>query len=112
MPKYPVKFAGIPFYYNGQKYDKCILFTESGFTYPAFRYPVHNITTKRDGINDFTIRINKTATLIQNKECPSFGCQIFQTPTYCAVDPEDQFSDLDPDMQCDIVAKRAPYRQF
>lgn len=98
-----------PFYYNGQKYDKCILFTEAGFTYPAFRCPVHNITTKRDGINDFTIRINKTATLIQNKECPSFGCQIFQTPTYCAVDPEDQFSDLDPDLECDIVAKRAPF---
>lgn len=69
-----------PFYYNGQIYHKCILFTEAGFTYPAFRCPVHNITTKRDGINDFTIRINKTATLIQKRNVPALDVKFSRLP--------------------------------
>lgn len=108
------KFAGerdciFPFYYNGRKYDKCIVFTEDGFVYPAFRCPIYNILTKRDGINNYEIEINRTATQIQNKDCPGFACQIFQTPTYCAVDASDPNSDLDPTKECDIAEKRAPF---
>jgi hypothetical protein len=103
-----------PFYYNGKKYDHCIVFTEGDFVYPAFRCPVHNVTTKKKDdngkmINDFTIKINASATDAQNKDCPSFACQIFQTPLYCAKNATDPFSDLDPNMQCGIAEKRAPF---
>jgi len=99
-----------PFYYNGRKYDKCIVFTEGGFTYPAFRCPVHNITTKTpDGINDFTINIDRDVTDQQNKDCPSFACQIFQTPWYCAINASDKFSELDPTLDCPIEHRRAPF---
>jgi len=98
-----------PFYYNGVLYDKCIVFTEGGFTYPAFRCPVKNIITKINGINSFTINIDRDVTEDQNKDCPSFACQIFQTPWYCAVDPSNQTSDLDPTKDCPIAEKRAPF---
>merc|ERR1719153_128948 len=42
-----------PFYYNGKKYDECILFEELGFVYPVFRCPIRRITTKMNGIISF-----------------------------------------------------------
>ena len=77
--------------------------------YPAFRCPIYNITSKRNGINNFKIEINRTATQIQNKDCPGFACQIFQTPKYCAVNASDPNSDLDPEKNCTLPEKRAPF---
>ena len=37
-----------PFYYQGKKYDECVLYDELGFVYPVFRCPTYNITTKID----------------------------------------------------------------
>ena len=42
-----------PFYYEGKKYDGCIMFDQDGFVLPVFRCPVRNITTKIDGISSF-----------------------------------------------------------
>ena len=36
----PERKCIFPFYYQGIKYDKCILFTELDFVYPVFRCPV------------------------------------------------------------------------
>ena len=109
------EFAGerdciFPFYYNGEKHDKCILFTEGGFVYPAFRCPIYNIKSKRDGLNDFRIEINNTAVQFQNKDCPGFACQIFQTSSYCAVNASDPNTELDESItNCDPAQRRAPF---
>jgi hypothetical protein len=42
-----------PFYYLGKLYNECVMFEQVGFVYPVFRCPVWNITTKRDGINNY-----------------------------------------------------------
>merc|ERR1711892_616363 len=86
------EFAGerdciFPFYYNGRKYNECIVFTDGGFVYPVFRCPIYNITRKVNGINNFTIEINRNLTETPNKYCPGFACQIFQTSTFCVVEP-------------------------
>merc|ERR1712130_998059 len=46
-----------PFYYNEKKWDKCIVFTEEDFVYPAFRCPIYNLVAKyrKDGLNNYTI---------------------------------------------------------
>merc|ERR1711892_326769 len=108
------QFAGerdciFPFYYNGKKYDHCIIFTEAGFVYPVFRCPIYNITTKRDGISDYTIEIDTTETEKPNKYCPGFACQVFQTKTYCAVDPKETVTELDPSIECALEKRRAPF---
>ena len=72
-----------PFYYNGVLYNECALFEQEGFVYPVFRCPVRNITTKRDGINDFK--------------------EVELTAGYCAIQPtaeeaaEGQLVTLNPD---------------
>merc|ERR1712126_56566 len=43
-----------PFYYDGNKYESCVLFNQDDFVYPTFRCPIRNITTKVDGINSFS----------------------------------------------------------
>merc|ERR1711892_631318 len=108
------QFAGerdciFPFYYNGKKYDHCIIFTEAGFVYPVFRCPIYNIKTKRDGISDYTIEIDTTETEKPNKYCPGFACQVFQTKTYCAVNPKDPDTELDPSKNCTLAERRAPF---
>ena len=72
-------FAGerdciFPFYYNERKYNECIVFTEDGFVYPAFRCPIYNIRRKRDGLNDFRIKIDMSQVENQNKDFPGFAC--------------------------------------
>jgi len=97
-----------PFYYNGRMYNECVVFTESEFVYPAFRCPVHNITTKRNGVNDFQIDI--TPNVEQRRECSSFGCQIFQVPELCPRNCTDPYSPLDPSIKvCEKECKRAPF---
>ena len=112
------QFAGerdciFPFYYNGRVYNECILFSELGFVYPAFRCPIFNITKKReyDGhmISDFGTEVNFTATGIPNRDCPGFACQMFQVNTYCAVNASDPNTELDPQKECDITGRRAPF---
>merc|ERR1711915_1042018 len=43
-----------PFYFKGKKYDECILYEELDFVYPLFVCPVQEVTTKTDGINDYS----------------------------------------------------------
>eukprot|EP00092_Neocalanus_flemingeri_P001619 GFUD01001726.1.p1 GENE.GFUD01001726.1~~GFUD01001726.1.p1 ORF type:complete len:404 (+),score=66.49 GFUD01001726.1:142-1212(+) len=97
-----------PFYYNGRMYNECIVFTEAGFVYPAFRCPVLNIITKIDGINNFEIDIIQDAD--QTQDCPSFGCTIFQVPRYCLQDCLDPDSPLNPNKKvCDPECRRAAF---
>jgi len=108
------QFAGekdciFPFYYNGRKYNQCIVFTEAGFVYPVFRCPIYNIIDKMNGLNNFTIEIDKTANQIPSKECPGFACQVFQTKTYCAVNATDPDTMLDPRKNCTEAERRAPF---
>merc|ERR1712142_932179 len=42
-----------PFYYNGKKYNECILFNELDFVYPRFSCPIRKMTTTTDGIISF-----------------------------------------------------------
>jgi len=42
-----------PFYYNGRKYNECILFNELDFVYPVFSCPIRQMTTKINGIISF-----------------------------------------------------------
>ena len=42
-----------PYYYDGVKYDECVLYNEKVFVYPVFRCPTLDITTKINGINSF-----------------------------------------------------------
>ena len=42
-----------PFYYDGKKYESCVLFNQMNFVYPTFRCPIRNITSKIEGINSF-----------------------------------------------------------
>ena len=43
-----------PFYLNGVKYDDCVVQSNAFFSVPVRICPVRNITTKKEGINDFT----------------------------------------------------------
>jgi len=72
-----------PFYYDGRKYDKCVLFDESEFVYPVFRCPTRNITTKIDGINSY----------------PSIS-EVGLFDGLCPTDPSDNSSPLDPAKNC------------
>jgi len=81
-----------PFYYEGKKYNECVLFDEAGFVYPVFRCPTRDITTKIDGINSFE-SIELTGEL-----CPS--------------DPTDSTSALDPTIQdCDNFSRDRAFKQ-
>ena len=42
-----------PFYFDGKKYESCVLFNQKDFVYPTFRCPIRNITSKIEGINSF-----------------------------------------------------------
>jgi hypothetical protein len=42
-----------PFYFKGILYTQCALIEQAGFVYPVFQCPIFNITTKKDGINDY-----------------------------------------------------------
>jgi len=83
-----------PFYYNGKKYDECILLQEGDLTYPIFRCPTRDITTKIDGINSFEF-----TTLVDK---------------YCLLDATDLNSPLDPTIpieSCSPFGRRAPFSQ-
>ena len=43
-----------PFYWNGKRYDGCIMLDEDEFILPVFRCPIYNTVNKIDGINSFT----------------------------------------------------------
>merc|ERR1712106_1129651 len=62
-----------------------------------------------NGLNNFTIEIDKTANQIPSKECPGFACQVFQTKTYCAVNATDPDTMLDPRKNCTEAERRAPF---
>ena len=104
-----------PFYYNGRKYNECIVFTEAGYVYPAFRCPVRDIVTKIKGINSFDISAIQDAN--QTKDCSSFGCQIFQVQKYCPHSTKgfpsncsDPTSPLDPSItDCTAECRRAAF---
>ena len=81
-----------PFYYNGRKYNECVLFDESDFVFPVFRCPTRNITTKIDGVNSFTFDVGLTS-------------------GYCLSNPMDNFSTLNPSIECVDFAKRDPLSQ-
>jgi len=81
-----------PFYYNGKKYDECILLDEEDFVYPIFRCPIRDITTKIDGINSFEF-----SSLVEG---------------ICLSDYENELSELDPTKECvNIFQKRSPFSQ-
>ena len=87
----PEKPCIFPFHYNGKVYDKCVLYDEDGFVYPVFRCPIRNITTKVNGVNSYpSLKLNEGL-------CPN--------------DSEDATSDLNPDIDCNDFARRAPFSQ-
>ena len=97
-----------PFYYNGRKYNECIVFSQADFVYPAFRCPIYDIITKVNGTNSYTLGISENR--FKTKKCPGFACQMFQTPTYCPVNPADPNSALTPFHQsCTEEQRRAPF---
>jgi len=81
-----------PFYYNGKKFNECVLFDESDFVFPVFRCPTRNITTTINGVSSF----------------------IFEDLTggYCLSDAMNNTSPLDPTNQnCSQFARRNPFSQ-
>ena len=82
-----------PFYYQGKRYDECILYRENDFVIPIFRCPVRNVTSKREGINDYL--------------------DIGLNDRLCPANPEDFDSDLDtdPTKECFFFIRRAPFQQ-
>ena len=87
-----------PFYYDGIKYDECILFEEPGFEYLVFKCPAWNITRKMDGINSYS------------SEDPTFGlCPISEEEPQLGTVPN---SDLDQTKQdCSDSKRRRPFAQ-
>jgi len=88
-----------PFYYNGKKYDECVLFEELGFVYPVFRCPIRKITTKKNGIISFNFNASAVTGgyCIKKKTKPG-------TPEHKLV--------LDPDYQgCASWNRRPPMSQ-
>ena len=88
-----------PFFYNGIKYDKCILFTENtDLVYRVFWCPIRDTTTKIDGINSFNYTYSSNLTI------------------FCRLDPEDEDSPLTteeaftPALKCTLPDE--PYPSF
>ena len=79
-----------PFYYKNKFYNECVLFEEANFVYPVFRCPVYNITTKRDGINDFGL-----ADLAEE----------LLTGGYCV----GKNGEMDPERECSPLFKAPPF---
>jgi len=81
-----------PFYYNGKKFNECVLFDESDFVFPVFRCPTRNITTTINGVSSFIFADLNSG--------------------YCLSDPLDNTSPLDPNNQkCSPFARRNPLSQ-
>jgi len=87
-----------PFYYNGVKYDECILYNEGDFLYPVFRCPIRDITTKIDGFNSFT-----SSSLTEGH------CIAKNNDENNPQNPEDFV--LDPNIDCIPSKRRLPFSQ-
>ena len=84
-----------PFFFNGKKYNECILFIEDEFLYPVFRCPIRDIVTKINGTNSFV-------------SYPIVGGGL----GYCLSDPSSESSPLDPDWEgCTFLHRRLPFSQ-
>jgi hypothetical protein len=103
-----------PFYSRGQLFDKCVVSEQVGFVFPVFHCPVWNITTKRNGFNDYG---NISPNLIPDVEgTDDFGNLIFgATGGLCSDDPNFNPFDngerppLNPALTCPDFAKIAPF---
>ena len=96
-----------PFYYNGVRYDKCIVITIFNWIHLP-RCPVRNITTKINGISSYTDNSAVFGIVFLNKDSDngSYGVG------YCPTDVNDRMSPLDPnDQSCMNSQRRFPLYQ-
>ena len=73
-----------PFYWNGKRYDGCIMLDEDEFILPVFRCPIYNTVNKIDGINSFTYeddfkpQVHQSivcASVLHRNICPCFSAR-------------------------------------